>query len=101
MTVSDLWHRCQRPLDLLLGIYEVSQRTGLICILGAHVKIAVTENPEAARLLLVAHVHHVDLAFHIEEVVGHRNRATSLARACLGGNSHDALLLVGPSLLLI
>ena len=46
------------------------------------------------RFLLIAHLDHVDLAFHAEEVAGQGERAAPLAGAGLGGDALDALLLV-------
>ncbi len=52
----------------------------------------------AIRLLLVGHLHHVDLEVDVEERARHGQRRTPLARAGLGRDALDAFLLVVPGL---
>ena len=56
------------------------------------------DHAAAIGLLEVGDLHHVDQAFHAEELAGQRERGAPLAGAGLGGQLGDAFLLVVPGL---
>jgi hypothetical protein len=63
---------------------------GLVAGAGMHRRAPGVHQHPAIRLLLVADLDHVDIAFQPEQAAGQRQRRTPLARAGLGGEAFGA-----------